>query len=305
MRISAIVVNYNGGRYIKNCVIALIRHLDLEKEYDEIIVVDNRSTDDSIDQIKDHEKVKCIILPVNLGYAGGCNMGAKHANGEILFFMNPDITLLTPVECIRDDFKNHRNCAIVAPQIFEQGLLCESLHAFPSIVRDCFEELGFVGKKRYKKQELSGMDHKPQPIRYNFYAQGSAFFVRKSMFEEVGGFDDTYFLYMEEVDLMKRLQEQGHVLLYEPRCQVEHVSGGSSGNLGWEKTAIRFNSKLRYFSKHTSKMHLLFHRFLMVLVLIIKIILYLPSIIGEVERQKLKAYIYGMQLYLRRHRKWI
>lgn len=306
MRISAIVVNYNSGLHVLDCVEGLLQHLDSENTADEIIVVDNNSTDNSVDSIKSYPTVRIVQSSVNVGYAGGCNIGSEHTSGDILLFMNPDAVLTSPVTCIRDRFEQNDDCAIVAPGIIEQGDLYGLLRPFPSVLSDTLGELGlgYLLFREYCRGVTLSTKQK-----YDFfsgYAQGSAFFVRRDAFERIGRFDAGFFLYYEEVDFFKRMADHGFRFIYEPGCLVRHASGGSSDELDWKKTAIRYNSKFRYFSKHFTKVKLGVHRIATLAVLLLKISLYLPGVTMHlINQRKINAYIYALRLYIKGYMGWL
>lgn len=302
LKISAVVVNYNSGSLLRECMEGLLQHL--ETGYDEIIVVDNQSTDGSLALIEAVPGVRIIRAKTNTGYGGGCNLGFEFIKGDILLFLNPDIKLISPVICVREEFEQNADCAVVAPGIIEQDNLCKSLRPLPTIINDALSELG-INWANYRYQSRVAKEITKKSGYFHGYAQGSAFFVRRKAFTRVGKFDADFFLYYEEVELFKRFSDYGYRFIYDTRCTVSHSSGGSSGSLEWRKTAIRYNSKLKYFSKHSSKLGLIVHKILILTVLGLKLILYLPMLsICRVHFSKLRAYIYAIRLYIKGYTPW-
>lgn len=303
LKVSAVVVNYNSGLYLKECIEGLRQHL--ETGFDEIIVIDNQSTDGSLALIETLPGVRVIRAQINTGYGGGCNFGFEHTSGDILLFMNPDVKLISPITCVRNTFMQDANCAVVAPGIIEQDNLCFSLRPLPTIISDALSELG-INWANYSYQNSIVKEMTKESNYFQGYAQGSAIFVRREAFERVGKFDTDFFLYNEEVELFKRLADYGYRFIYDTRCMVRHGSGGSSGDLDWRKTAIRYNSKLKYFLKHSSYIGLIAHKILILVILFFKLILYLPAaIIYRGRFNKFKAYIYAIRLYLKGYTPWL
>ena len=282
-----------------------MKYLNLDNGFDEIIIVDNDSTDFSIDSVADNPKAKCIRLQENKGYGGGCNVGFMRANGDVLLFMNPDVTLLTPVELARESLEQNPNCAVVAPGIIEQNELCNTLRPFPSVLREIPQELGMASPATCWKNFSESSGPERTFLFSDCYAQGSILFVRRDAFERIGGFDEAFFLYLEEVDLFRRLVDAGFVFLYDSRCLVKHRSGGSSNSLDWRKTAIRLNSRLLYYTKHVSISKLATYRAMIILVLLVKIVVCLPGVLLRfMNPRKIRAYLYALDIYLRGHRPW-
>ncbi|RJO61495.1 MAG: glycosyltransferase family 2 protein [Dehalococcoidia bacterium] len=308
LKISAVVVNYNSGLHLRECIEGLLQNLEVEYSLDEIVVVDNQSTDGSLALIESHPKVRVVRSHTNSGYGGGCNIGYEHTSGDILLFMNPDVTLISPVECVRAAFELDANCAVVAPGIIEQGSLCNSLRSLPTVLSDALSELGinqWADHRYHRYQSNIAMNTTKDRNYFLGYAQGSAIFVRREAFVRAGKFDANFFLYYEEVDLYKRLADLGHRFIYDTRCKIRHASGGSSGSLEWRKTAIRYNSKLRYFSKHASKLWLIVHKILILIILFLKVFLHSFSVCFRRDHvSKFRAYVYAIQLYVRGYTPW-
>lgn len=297
LRISAVVVNYNSGSQMRDCIESLLKYLEIEKG-DEIVVVDNQSTDDSLAFIESFHSVKIIRSPVNAGYGTGCNIGSKHTNGEILLFVNPDVTLISSVVCVRDSFKQDANCALVAPGVIQRGCLRKLITSFPTILNEV--PGGYRIAMAFHKLRSD-----TTPVYFNGYPNGGVVFVRREAFERIGGFDEGFFLYYEEADLFKRLASSGYKFIYDTRCLAIHPGGGSSGSLGWRKSAIGYNSKLRYFTKHSSKAGLKVHKALTLLGLFPKFALFLINVaIRRVPLDEIYAYLYAIRLYVKGYIPW-
>lgn len=303
MKISAVVVNYNSSGYLEKCVGSLLEHLDVSAGKDEIIVVDNCSTDGSLDAVEGLKTVKAVRSRTNLGYGGGCNAGFEQSAGDVLMFMNPDADLVTSVDSVRAIFQSDPLCAVVAPVMIEDGVPCDSLKPFPTVLSDALGEIGLEWRSASRHPVITGRGRAGD--YFNGFSTGAAIFVRRDAFVKVGRFDGSFFLYYEETDLFKRLADAGYRFVYAPGCAVEHASGGCSRRLDWRKTAIRYNSKLRYFSKHFSGKRLVAHKALTIAELMLKSAANLTGISRRsAGNGKLGGYLYAMRIYAERYVPW-
>ncbi|HJQ46134.1 MAG TPA: glycosyltransferase [Amycolatopsis sp.] len=212
--VSVIVVNYRGADDTVACVRALTTELDYPRL--EIICVDNASGGDDVARIKE-TGVQVISSAENLGFAGGCNLGARHAEGTVLAFLNNDA---------RPE-KNWARAAVAA-------LAADpTVAAVASKVLDWdgtgvdFVDAGLtwfgMGYKRHAGSALADVPAAEHDTAKDvLFATGSAMFVRASVFAELGGFDERFFMFYEDVDLGWRLNLRGWRVRYVPGCLAYH-----------------------------------------------------------------------------------
>lgn len=289
------IVTYNSNERLAACVDSLRAHLDIGPGKDELILVDNRSTA-SLTDVDMEDGVIAVSNLANLGYGGACNVGAKLASSEVLFLLNPDTRLRTSLEPAIRILEGDPGCAIVSPKIVtDDGDWYETLGPFPSALSDALTETSlnrWLARRRWT--EATRTQALGRRAIDGFFSSGSALLVRRSAFEDVGGFDDHFFLYYEEADLFKRLSDRGFHSVFEPGVTVQHSGGGSSASLGWKRTASRHVSKARYFAKHADRGDLLLHRALTVVILMAKVVL--QGVRGR--RGHVRAHLFGLGLYL-------
>lgn len=220
---SIIVLNFNGREHLPDCLGSLLG-LDYPRDRLEIVVVDNGSTDGSLDWVRQyHPGVRIADLGANLGFAEGNNRGAAEARGEILVFLNTD-TRVTPgwlralvAPLAGDD----RDTAATASKMLDwegRGLdfpVYATLLGMPYASRDA---------RQFRDPEDYDSPH------YLLFPSGGAMAIRRDVFLDAGGFDADYFMYHEDVDLGWRLWLLGHRVLYVPTAVVHHRSGGSAGS---------------------------------------------------------------------------
>ena len=218
--VSIIIPHYNGEDLLYNCIDSIYKNISI-KEF-ELIVVDNASTDDSINRIKSSfESVKIISSNSNLGYSGGCNLGATHASGKYLLFLNNDTEHSREwIEKLVHFLDSNSNIAAVQPKIlniYNKKLFDYAGGAGGFIDKFCFP---FVQGRIFDTlEEDHGQYNNPSRI---FWASGAALMIRSNVFKELEGFDKIYFSYMEEIDFCWRVQSLGHEVWSFPSSYIYH-----------------------------------------------------------------------------------
>lgn len=217
-RVSVIILNYNGMKFVEKCLKSVLNsnYTDFE-----IVFVDNASSDGSIKYVKEKfgfsPHLRLVILDKNYGFALGNNIGARHASGKYLLFLNIDtivdsnwLTELTNV-MKTDPSVGAAQCKLL---LKDNPKLIDSVGHY----MDWFG-IAFV---RGHKEEDQGQYDRVEEV---FGATGAALLVRKDIFEKLGGFDEDFFMLFEEDDLCWRTWIAGYKVLYIPRAIVFHKSG--------------------------------------------------------------------------------
>jgi GT2 family glycosyltransferase len=222
IKVSIIIPHYNGRDILKECLDSLKQST---YPHVEILLVDNGSTDDSLEMVeKEHPRVQIIRNQKNLGYAGGCNVGVTHAQGEYLLILNNDtIHKPTWIEAMVEWLDTHPRTATVMPKILSYSQ------------RDRFDYSGAAGGfldyygypfargRLFDYLETDqGQYDTPMEI---FWSSGTAFMVRKKALDESGLFDETFFAHMEEIDLHWRFHLLGWSAYCIPDSVIWHHSG--------------------------------------------------------------------------------
>lgn len=219
MDTSIIIVNWNGAHLLPGCLDAL---RDQSRPADEVIVVDNASSDGSVDLLRSrYPWVRLIELDTNSGLARGTNVGIARAHGEIVVALNNDTIpaptwladLCAPLEADPDlgsamsTMLFAHNTGIIASaglQVYQNGLVVDHL----------------VG------DQYSSVSHAPRPI---FGPSAGAAAYRRSMLADIGGFDEDFFMYLEDADLAWRARLRGWESVYVPTATTLHIYSASSG----------------------------------------------------------------------------
>jgi len=224
--VSVIIVNYNTGAVLRGALEALEGG-----EQCEVIVVDNASTDDATQAVRgDHPWVHWIQLGSNLGFGAANNRGAREASGDVLLLLNPDASIsseaLELVHAICVDSSD--TGAIGFRQVDEEGCWQLSVGLEPSLVselaRKVLQDNLDAGRHRIG-QVVDRLLSRPTEVAW---VAGSALAIRRSVFERVGGFDERFFLYFEDIDLCLRVRQEVGPVVYDPRVTLTHIRGVSA-----------------------------------------------------------------------------
>lgn len=216
-RISVVVLNFNGKRYMDSCLSALASQT---YEDFEVIVVDNGSTDGSTEHLDAHFPwVTVVKNEKNLGFAGGTNTGIRHAEGKYILTLNNDTRVdRCFLECLIEPMHSSKDVGMCASKmLFPDGRInsagiCIS-RSGAAWDRGMFEP----DEKQYDSQEEV------------FGPCAGAALYRRKMLDEIGLFDEDFFLYMEDVDLAFRGRLAGWKCAYVPQAKVYHIHGGTAG----------------------------------------------------------------------------
>ena len=219
----------------------------------EVIVVDNSESGISENKLKYPRGIRYIKSPRNVGYGAGNNLGERQAKGEYIFILNPD-TELSPkaLDNLVSFLDKHKDVAIVAPNlIHETGKVFEDIGTSALTPLRAIFGLSFINKVFSRNRISRGYWLKDIPknkMREVDVVPGSAFLIRKSIFEKIGGFDENFFLYFEENDLCKRVKDLGYKIYMIPEAEVIHYWKPAEG--GEKHKKIFEKSRFYHFKKH-------------------------------------------------------
>lgn len=250
--IDVVIVNWNAGLQLKACVESVINFN--AGIVGKIIVVDNGSSDHSMQLIENMPLVQPVFLAENAGFARGCNQGALHATSAYILFLNPDAavysdTLPAVFGCMES--AEHRKTGICGVRLLDElGHVARSCSRYPSPSRCVAQSLGLDKFIPRLGAAMTEWDH----LQNRFVDQviGAFFLVRRDLFIQLNGFDEQFFVYYEEVDFAYRAAKAGFGSYYLNDTSAFHLGGGVSNQVKARRLFYTLRSRLLYSVKHFS-----------------------------------------------------
>jgi hypothetical protein len=262
--VSIIIVNWNAGQQLLDCIYSIRQHHNNLVE--SVIVIDNASEDDSIAKVETLEalpfKLEITKNSSNRGFAAACNQGATLATADYLLFLNPDTrlfenSLLKTIEfmehphninigiCgiqLKDDLNHTSTSAANFPTLrVILGKVLALNKLFPNIFPNHLMSSAELNKSGYVDQVI-----------------GAFFLIRKNVFDQCNGFDEQFFVYFEEVDLSLRAKKLGHLSYFLSEASAFHKGGGCSERVKSTRLFYSLRSRIYYAKKHYSTMEFVF-----------------------------------------------
>ena len=245
VRTDVVVVTYESERWIDECLGSLVDQPGVGR----IVVVDNGSTDATAAVVACHAErdVHWLALGVNCGFGSAANRGIASTASAAVLVLNPDL-IVEPdaVTRLRSRLDSSPRLAIVGPTVTDlDGIEYPSARSFPNFVDAAGH--GFVGLL-WRSNPWSRRYLRPDRIDW---ISGTAMLVRRDSFESVGGFDESYFMYVEDVDICWRLAQEGWSVAVDGIAVVRHAVGGSSRRAPYRMIAAHHWS-LRRFARRSA-----------------------------------------------------
>lgn len=219
MDISIIIVNWNTGDLLYNCVKSIVEET-LETKY-EIIIVDNDSKDNSCNNIEeDFNNVKIIYSNENLGFSKGNNLGIKEAKGDYILLLNPDTLILN--NAIDKAFKkikeyNSKKLLMGIRLLNGDRTLQLSSCKFFNMTNSIFSSYVFSKDEHYKTHESD-------------WVMGAFMLINKDFYNEVGGLNEEYFMYSEDMELCYKVKKNGGKVIFYSEAEIVHLYNQSGKN---------------------------------------------------------------------------
>jgi N-acetylglucosaminyl-diphospho-decaprenol L-rhamnosyltransferase len=251
--VSFIIVTYNNAGTIQACLSSVAANTTLEYE---ILVVDNSPDNETALAVERFARLQAapamtvIKTTENLGFGRACNVGAGRASGRFLFFLNPDTRLRNDASALLADcFRRYPATKAAGPAICDTtDQITRTCRNLPSLSRIVLDATGL--DRLFGAYKLTRFQHRS--ARTVEQIMGAAILVRRADYESLGGMDERFFMYFEEVDLCKRLAEAGGEIWFWPEAKVQHLAGVSA-----EAEPVRARmiyalreSRRKYFQKH-------------------------------------------------------
>ncbi len=275
-KLSIIIVNWNTKTLLRQCLNSLISNFQFSNFQTEIIIVDNNSKDGSREYLKklsrrhseeqsdeeshngdpsgrnsdpqDDAVIKAIFNNRNLGFAKANNQGIKSAQGEYILLLNSDTIVREGVITKTIDWmeKNHQADIVGCRLLNPDGSKQPSVGQFPNLDQ--------VFKMLFLDFITGGWSmQSPHKIVQVDWVMGAFMMVRKKVFDEIGGFDENIFMYMEEVELCYRAKKAGFKTYFIPTVEITHIKGGSSKSGKTGPILNIYRGLIYFYKKHKPK----------------------------------------------------
>jgi N-acetylglucosaminyl-diphospho-decaprenol L-rhamnosyltransferase len=248
--LSIIVVNWNTRDLLAQCLVSL--HENITDLSFDVWVVDNASQDDSVDMVgTSFPKVHIITNTRNEGFARANNQAMYASRGRFMLLLNSDAAATSgAIQALLSLAQQRPSAGIVGAQLINcDGSFQASHSRFPSL-RQEFLILTGLGRLVHGRWYPSHGPEENKSPRQVDYVEGACLLVRRQALEHVGGLDEDYFMYAEDVDWCYAMQQCGWEVWYHPGAQIIHHGSGSSRHLQTQREANLCRSRVRFFRKH-------------------------------------------------------
>ena len=246
MKLAIVILNWNGEALLKEYLPSVLDH----SSGADIYVADNASTDGSINLLEaEFPQVKIIRNDINGGFAKGYNDALQFVDADIYCLLNSDVKVTENwLDPILIHFQNNPEVAIIQPKILD--LRRPEYFEYAGAAGGFIDKLGYPFCRGRIFQALEKDQGQYNDIKEVFWATGACMFIRKEVFDLLGGFDEDYFAHQEEVDLCWRAQNKGYKINYVGYSHVFHLGGSTLNNMNPKKTYLNFRNSLFSITKN-------------------------------------------------------
>ncbi|MRH99590.1 glycosyltransferase [Kriegella sp. EG-1] len=246
LKIAVVILNWNGKSLLEEYLPSVIKY----SEGSFIYVIDNASEDNSVQFVKEnYPSITVIQNTENGGFAKGYNDGLKHIDADIYCLLNSDVEVtanwISPMVKL---FEEKKKVAIIQPKILD--LRNKEYFEYAGAAGGYIDQLGYPFCRGRVFQSLEKDNGQYDDDREIFWATGACMFIRRTVFEELNGFDEDYFAHQEEVDLCWGAKNLGHVVYYTAQSHVYHLGGSTLSNMNPMKTYLNFRNTLFSITKN-------------------------------------------------------
>jgi GT2 family glycosyltransferase len=234
-RVDIAIVTVSSNRLDEACLASVRRLIDTTPLRVKFILVDNASTEIDAQALTKKILPEAIVIlrDTNVGFGRSCNRGAKEVDADYYFFLNPDTRVDDPemLVMLYRFLKSYPQVGIAAPKIlYLDGHLQETCRRFPSWFTPIAQRTDLMKQKIVDEHRRGFLmeDFSHEKRRMVDWVQGSAFMIDGPLFHDIGGFDDRYFMYYEDVDLCRTCWNLGRPVYYLPEAVLYHAYGKAS-----------------------------------------------------------------------------
>lgn len=250
--VSIVIVNWNAGRLIADCVESVIKYG--EDQVAQIIVIDNASSDNSISLLPSHPSLTIIQNKTNRGFGAACNQGYEASKATYVLLLNPDACLLpgSLQKCVDFMEANKKFAVLGVKHIDESSTVQPSCSRYPSFAGFITLSLGLhqIAPKFFKSPIIMSEYDYEKPGEVD-QVMGAFMFIRRSVIGKLTTFmDERFFVYYDDLDFSKRVSLSGEVSFYNPDITIYHKGNGTTDSVKDLRLFYSLQSRLRYIKKY-------------------------------------------------------
>jgi len=252
------IVNWNAGTQLHDCLASIVKADTTGINLNSVIVIDNASSDDSLRGIEElHLSLKLVRNSANRGFAAACNQGAREGTADYILFLNPDTvlypdSLTTPLQFM--ELPVNAQIGIVGIQLIDDaGNVSRSCARFPTVGMFTAKVFGLDRLAPSLFPSHAMMEWAHDDSRDVDQIMGAFYLVRRSLFERLGGLDERFFVYFEEVDFSLRARMAGWRSFYLADARAYHKGCGTSDQIKATRLFYSLRSRILYGFKHFNR----------------------------------------------------
>jgi N-acetylglucosaminyl-diphospho-decaprenol L-rhamnosyltransferase len=272
--VSIIIVSWNVRELLAQCLRSVVQDCQaFASDQVEIIVIDNASTDDSVQTVRDQfPHVRLIESGANLGFARANNQALRAGAGRYVLLLNPD-TVVKPgaFKSLVDFMDQHAEAGAAGAHILNPDETLQlSCYPAPTLSREMWRLLHLDKFLPYGEYRMGEWDTRtPRQVDA---VLGACLIVRRAALDQTGLFDESYFIYSEEIDLCYRIRRQGWRIFWVPQADVIHYGGQSTQQVASEMFLRLYQGKIIYFRKHYGAWRARLYKLILLVVSLVRLI---------------------------------
>lgn len=258
--IDIVIVNWNAGDQLKQVISTISAHH--EDLVESVVIVDNASSDSSLSDVESEAatlpfKLQIVRNSRNMGFGAACNQGAALCGSEFLLFLNPDTrifsgSLVKPLELLRGP--GNERIGITGIQLIdENGAISRSCARFPTLRTFAAQAVGLNRIPAFAHLGTHMSDWAHDKSKNVDHVIGAFYLIRRPVFQQLGGFDERFFVYLEDLDLSLRASQMGYSSFFLAEANAFHSGGGTSRQVKAHRLFYSLRSRLLYGFKHFSR----------------------------------------------------
>lgn len=239
-RVTIVILNYNGRPFLEKFLPTIIKH----SPKCEIVVADNHSSDNSVEFLyKNHKDIRILEFNQNYGYSGGYNRAIEQLDSDYFIILNSDVEVTENwIEPIISVFESDEKIAAIQPKLLDYKH--KDKFEYAGGAGGYIDKLGYPFCRGRIFDAIETDTGQYDDTREVFWATGACFFIRAKLFKRYGGFDETFFAHMEEIDLCWRMKSDGYKVYCCGESVVYHFGGGTLTYGNPRKTYLNFRNSL-------------------------------------------------------------